>query len=395
LCACLVLPSVWEMRKEFGQYLVPSEAFFENLWETGVLVLDANILHGVYRASEDTRNKLLSVFEKFQGRVWVPHQAGLEFMRSRIKTISDQADCYLQSASEIGKLVDTLGTSRHPFLEEKHINSLKEVKAELQKRHEAIRELLTSDPIFDRLATLLEGRVGEESAPAELDGWYKSGKTRYEAKIPPGFKDEKKPEPERYGDLVLWLQLLKKAKAEKWSVIFVTDDTKEDWFLHEGGGKKVIHPALRKEFADEVKSDFYAYTSPRFLEFAGTFFKTDTKAAVEELRESQAVPPTSLTDTDSLKRYFVSHNLLLAKFAEKLTQFDPKKTTYDSLLREISKCRSELLDLKVSLAVNNTSSFEDREGVIVRISELQKRMESLTALRAQLQAEMSQGDDAG
>ncbi len=57
-----------------------------------------------------------------------------------------------------------------------------------------------------------------------------TGAVRYDRKVPPGYKDVNKPEPDRYGDLILWLQILDKAEADKTAVIFVGDDQKEDWW---------------------------------------------------------------------------------------------------------------------------------------------------------------------
>jgi hypothetical protein len=44
---------------------------------------------------------------------------------------------------------------------------------------------------------------------------YKEAEQRFKESIPPGYKDNKKPEPDKYGDIVLWFQLIDYAKSEK------------------------------------------------------------------------------------------------------------------------------------------------------------------------------------
>ncbi len=87
---------------------------------------------------------------------------------------------------------------------------------------------------------------------------YADGKIRYENKIPPGFKDAEKASKgedsyyyfdglrfeRQYGDLILWKQLLLKASDENVdNIIFITDDSKEDWWYKiNSNGNKTIGP---------------------------------------------------------------------------------------------------------------------------------------------------------
>ena len=56
------------------------------------------------------------------------------------------------------------------------------------------------------------------------------GRFRFAKNIPPGYKDIKKPEPRRFGDLFVWEDMIFKANMDNKNVVFVTNDTKEDWF---------------------------------------------------------------------------------------------------------------------------------------------------------------------
>lgn len=72
---------------------------------------------------------------------------------------------------------------------------------------------------------------------------FEQGRKRYEKHIPPGYKDEEKNnkkgqgkeqgnsnEERRFGDLIVWVQILDKAEETGKPIVFVTDDRKEDWW---------------------------------------------------------------------------------------------------------------------------------------------------------------------
>jgi hypothetical protein len=59
----------------------------------------------------------------------------------------------------------------------------------------------------------------------------KEGKERYGRRMPPGFKDDKKPEDKKYGDLILWYQIIDEAKKSKKPIVLISGDVKDDWWL--------------------------------------------------------------------------------------------------------------------------------------------------------------------
>lgn len=63
----------------------------------------------------------------------------------------------------------------------------------------------------------------------ELIKIYKEGETRYKNKIPPGYED-KKPTNDKYGDLIIWKEIMKYSSEKQKNIIFVTNDKKNDWF---------------------------------------------------------------------------------------------------------------------------------------------------------------------
>ena len=65
----------------------------------------------------------------------------------------------------------------------------------------------------------------------EIFLWCEEGQGRYKKEIPPGFKDAKdKDGVRKYGDLIIWKEMLKFALKQSKNIIFITDDVKADWW---------------------------------------------------------------------------------------------------------------------------------------------------------------------
>ena len=64
---------------------------------------------------------------------------------------------------------------------------------------------------------MFEGRVGAKPPPERIVAIHKEGEERYAKKIPPGLEDTKKAAEggDKFGDLVIWKEIIEKAKADK------------------------------------------------------------------------------------------------------------------------------------------------------------------------------------
>lgn len=113
------------MKSSFPGYYRPTKNELTEMWETCLFVLDANVLLNLYRYSPKTREELLDILKGISDRLWVPHQAALEYQRNRIDVIEQQASTY----DRIQKLLDNYqkrvttelhtlaGKGRHPFID--------------------------------------------------------------------------------------------------------------------------------------------------------------------------------------------------------------------------------------------------------------------------------------
>jgi len=287
------------MRKTFPGYYRPTEDEFSELWDNCLFVLDANVLLNLYRYSRETREELIGILEEISDRLWVPHQAALEYHRNRLEVIEQQAAAYdkiqklLNDAQK--KLWNELRSSarpgRHPFIEVDHLlekiaivfTGIKEELKELKQEHP---DLLDEDPIRDAIATLLEGKIGSPHPSERMNEIYKEGKTRYENKIPPGYSDADKGGTRQYGDLVLWFQVINKAKEAKKPIILITDDRKDDWWLRPKGQTIGPQPELVGEIVSKAGVSFYMYSADPFMEHARKYLERQVKQeAINEVRD--------------------------------------------------------------------------------------------------------------
>jgi len=309
------------MRDIFPAYYSPESATFKKLWSDATIVLDANVLLNLYRYPVQARDDLFSVLRKVSDRLFVPHQAALEFQRGRLKVIASQ----LKRFDEVHKaLTETRShldgefsrlqlKKRHASINpDKLLGKLHDLfeafnkdLQQLEKKHPAVTG---KDEIRTELDEILKGKVGESLTQDELDALYKDGKIRYEQSRPPGYLDAGKSKDDtpiytssglrierQYGDLILWRQTIKEAKnKELKQVILVTDEEKPDWWLAlDSKGKKTIGP--RPELIEELRSEadvdaFYMYSSERFLSYAREYLGVHVKEeSITQVRESKPI----------------------------------------------------------------------------------------------------------
>ncbi|MFC7470849.1 PIN-like domain-containing protein [Actinomadura keratinilytica] len=53
-------------------------------------MLDTNVLLSLYEYTETSRKEVLSALEQTAGRLWMPYQVGLEFVRGRRSTLESR-----------------------------------------------------------------------------------------------------------------------------------------------------------------------------------------------------------------------------------------------------------------------------------------------------------------
>lgn len=325
------------MKKSFPEYYYPAESEFAELWAQCIFALDANVLLNVYRYSKPTRDQLLGVLEKVSSRLWVPHQAALEYQRDRLEVIGQQVSPWDKINDHLKRARDSIERelsrlSKHPFIDKKDLmNKISimfgEIQAELDNSASEHVRLLHDDPLRETLTALLDGKVGSPYTEEEFKQVVSDGRNRYENHIPPGYEDSGKEEAVRYGDLIIWYQILDRAKETQKPVIFVTDDTKEDWWKRARG--QFIGPRIElvKEMLDKAGVRFHMYQVEQFMNWAQHYL--NQPVAPEAIEEARRVREE--------EREHLAHRL-------------------QSIRQEIEQIRAQIEDDDATLAVLGSST---------------------------------------
>lgn len=267
------------MRKLFPGYYSPSQEEFEKIWQEGLIIFDTNVLLDLYRYSENTVKSLVEVMDSLEKRIWIPFQVSKEYHKNLNSVISDQVRKYESSIKTLIEFKKQIDEKRsHPFLSEALTTEIEDFcgkfDRELEDKKAIVKQLIISNPIKEKLADLLDGKIGAEFSKEELEKIYSDGEKRYKEQIPPGFGDVKKPTPDRYGDLIFWKEILKKNSEIDCPILLITGDKKDDWYLKELGLTIGPRPELIEEIKKNKDNLFYIYPTDKFLKYSKEYLQT-------------------------------------------------------------------------------------------------------------------------
>ena len=289
------------MRGHFPGEYQPTEREFGVLWRDGIIALDANLLLNMYRYSPATRAGFLGLLSKLREQLWLPHQAAREFFGNRLDIVDERLKLLSTTRGQLKGAKEGLGQLfRLPVQASEKPEEVESAWAALfayldHWEADAIQPSSDTekDPVLKALTEIFEGRVGEPYSDEECGKICEQGRERYSARIPPGFSDADKPEPGRYGDLILWHQLIDRAKSAGKPAILVTGDEKDDWWRKVRGQTVGPQPALVQEMLSEAGQQFYMYKPDRFADVAGQFVEQRlSEQAIAEVRSTR--PPRLL-----------------------------------------------------------------------------------------------------
>ncbi|WP_243550526.1 PIN-like domain-containing protein [Priestia megaterium] len=286
------------MRNKFAGLLEYTEEDFKELWAEALFVVDTNILINFYKyTSKDSTKSLFDILKKLNemGRLWIPHQVALEYFFNYDSNMSKPKEGYkllvdkLSALNEEAEKAFRNVESDYPYIVTEpfkfFIESLEQEKVKIQEElTKSLEKLPDAEAIKEDLLELLEGVVGEPYDQARINDIELDGKERYANEIPPGFKDAKAKDKQGYrifgemkyqqkfGDLIMWNQIIDRAKDEQkpTSIIFITEEKKEDWWEKDESGYQIKRPQpnLIKEFLDKTQKKFYMYRTDNFIKFA-------------------------------------------------------------------------------------------------------------------------------
>ncbi|WP_196888436.1 PIN-like domain-containing protein [Aureivirga sp. CE67] len=356
------------MKNTFQEYQPIDGELLKQIWHNSIIVFDTNVLLNLYRYSTNTSDNFLQIISELNERVWLPYQVGLEFNRNRIAVISDQKKSYSDFEKKIHELINEIeNRNRNPFFSESLTTKIVEIKIdlnlEIKKKKETYDFNLKTDSILDKVNIAFKDKVGQPFIPDELLKLQKEGEKRYKTKIPPGYCDIKKPENERYGDLILWKEIIGKAKESNINVLFVLDDRKEDWWFEHQGKTIAPRPELIKEFHTATGKNIHFYKPFQFLEYSNQYLKK--KIANDVIEEVKNYRPSILKKEDIKQIYLTlkgdsdNFNILTSEMKNKGYSIDTESST-DNKLHFINVLLPNIPDLERrfnSKFISNISNY--------------------------------------
>ena len=106
------------MRQHFSENFRPTEDEKKAIWAEAVFVFDTNVLLNMYRMSRETSSAIMGILKSLKGRLFLPHQVGVEFFRRREEEeVAKQANAFESVRQYLKRIPDLLKEkfSRHPY----------------------------------------------------------------------------------------------------------------------------------------------------------------------------------------------------------------------------------------------------------------------------------------
>lgn len=298
-------------------YEYPLEEF-KKVWdESPIIIFDTSSFCHLYKYTPETTAEFLEVLELVpKEQFWLPKQVIDEFNENYQVVINKAHSKYaavtgpleglmLSTISKITKQFKMYNEFKYPLVKElegKIQHAFKSINEEIVNYRENIseeaeknKEMLKEDKVKEFVDGLISlERIGKGLNYSQTLQIYSEGETRYKYKIPPGYEDLEKDKSDptkrkKFGDLIVWKEILIQAQENKKPIIFVTMDEKEDWWvLDKDDEPQMPREELGKEFGDYSDETFVMMNIQNFYNnFSTIVEKTrDIKSYLEINAES-------------------------------------------------------------------------------------------------------------
>lgn len=351
------------MKTKFFEQYTLSDNEIRAILENGILVFDTNVLLNLYSYTKSTQEKVLKIMKKYKNRLWMPYQVGWEFFNNRenkISSVQGGCDKLLKFINDSKNGFDKLlndNYKRHPYIDRKSIselfsNQLKSVSDEIEKLKAQDPKYDKNDTILKQLTQLYNKKVGDDYSIEEYKKIFNDGEKRYEQKTPPGFADlkEKKDQGPRhlYGDLIIWKQMIDKAKSTNKDIIFISEDQKEDWYEKDSNKPR---RDLIKEFGTLTEGKrILIYSQELFLKNIDKYLGSDVgNDVITEVKDVAREEEERRKRLDELFDFMATYNTLTNDSSAEQNRQYGKKTRFslNNTLRwpKLSSITPESFDL--------------------------------------------------
>ena len=265
-----------------------------------LIVLDTNVLLLPYQVGANSLNEIGTVYKNLSqdDRIYIPVQVLREFASNRGTKLSESYQNLLTFKS---KLLNNINykLEKNLLLENlQEYAELKVIEKEIKETHkqyiDKIDTLIAHAKCFawnDPVSMLYSEVFNKNIVDLNLSDEFVESDlaNRNEHNIPPGYKDKGKPDV-GIGDFLIWHSILQIGKELKRHVIFVTHDSKADWWQR--GAGQPLFP--RYELVDEFRrmSDGKTFQMSNFSDFL-SIFNVDQQV-IKEVKNEESVKNVAL-----------------------------------------------------------------------------------------------------
>ncbi|MCM3883102.1 PIN domain-containing protein [Frankia sp. R82] len=286
--------------------------------QSGLVVLDTNVLLDLYRYTKEARGELLGLLELFGDRLWIPYQVALEFHQNRMPVIGERmrepegyiarlAKTHEGAVSCVGEFGRRFGVDSEDV--ERLLATLGQAYSSIDAHFRTIQseydlrlpEATSGDPVLDVLERLFDGHIGLRPSADSIAAAVQEAARRAKSRIPPGYKDfDGGKDGERAsGDYLLWKEILDEAKKRKLPVILVTNDVKEDWITRHQGFTIGPRSELKEEMSDVAGVKFHIMNSRTLLRQGRDFLQVHVSdSTLLEAEESERQYKSRLAEAE-------------------------------------------------------------------------------------------------
>lgn len=322
------------MKKHFPAYYRVHRDCLLKGFDKCLIVFDTNALLDIYRLPKDSADQVFDVLEHYKKQIAIPNHTAKEYYKDIHKVLLAQIANIEKAQSALCDLMNMFSNRRNqPYISvrsNRHLTTLKNsITRDFDEQKKYVTDQLLYGEYQNKMAELLDGCVLDSFNEAEIEEIKREGETRYNNHIPPGWKDADKGD-NRYGDLIIWKEILHLASSKKRSILYISNDQKEDWMIKEKGMTICPQYGLLEEFYREVKDSdlwFHIYTLDRFLDFVNE--KGSTKVSEETVNQvRESIASNTLESANTLYDYFQSMQEILKK-PSYMNAFDTLKSMQD------------------------------------------------------------------
>lgn len=332
-----------------------------DMWNNALIVFDTSAICALYNLTIHHRQIVIAILKHLHNRIWIPYQVLSGYKENRKKSICNPiTEKYSKLSSIIeNKFVQDVrkqievweqNVYFHPYIDSdklaliktevesanSHIRVIKEtIENQYEKRKKEIKAIVDNDELSDFVDSI---DTGLELSFKQIYEIILEGDYRYRHQIPPGYADAKEKEGIRkYGDLIIWKEIIKQAQAVQKDIIFICNDTqKGDWYI---SGSNTPRTELISEFQEYTNKDIWLYTIEGFISKLQEYFKS-------------TVPTLPLFDQ------LEEVEIVLHRIVEE------KKRGGVAMKLRCNKCNDEIIiwDNELNLEWENNGSFERGMG---------------------------------